>query len=947
MSAKDRRGPHKVHQPAFASCAGSVLRGIPMRRTFAVCWLAALLPSLSLAALFVSANKPVFVWGESVKVSAILTDETGRALPMGPVTWSVDVPANATVAADGTVTPRAMQSFLVRGSVNGQTGEVRLQPVPKQIVVVPESVSMMVGATQRMRADVLDLNDRPIPNVPVIWSVGNQLWGNTASATIDAAGMLTALMQARVRVSAQIQYSTTLPGFDQAPRGETLVDIKLPVTYRFERIYVARTVAKAGGAASSKLAPRPATLVPTESGGFMFAASLDGLGSALLEWKDGAVKPLLASGRANIQSGYPLSDFLTYTRTPSGEVLTQEADTRGGFGTLVSRGPADGITPLLSDTAPLFGASSTYSFDITRNSLADSGAMIVRAGYTDAVTNRSGSGLFRGFGRGYSEPVITNIDDHPDPADAQTQHFGIADDGTAWFATGNGLWRSRPGEKPKKMLAIGGQFDGGTIISLAGNFSGNPNLFVSSNGDVVTALNTSKGYRYLLYHQDDETPSDVLILTAPANGMFWHDPKVGALIDTTLSRGRGLYLWNKDGAKPLLTLNDTSLDGSPVQEIISAACTSDGTIYAMARTANNLMLIARLAPNPAVLLRAGDSVPVAVPPIISALIPGARKGMPLVIAGGQTGSIAQLNDAGDLNAIVPIGVRLPDQKFFVGSQLSGVRTVPDGRIIFAQNLFASGAGIYTWNNGTIDLALRTPLTTSAGTRPESAQAFDVNRRGDIAVRMGFGAAGIFFVRDGRVTQVAIPEVDIDGIKFSLNNGTPALDESGNVLFRATTADGSVHYVVWDGARTRIVLNSQTKMPDGRMVTGLASSVVKGCEDSFLVGMLDTYGRYRNGNWEYLAPPTEPLATGAPAINVSNSLFDANRSCDVVFAARYGTDLETRAQSKFQEIQDLYRLTPDGELLTVVQVLINDDGTVYVLGANDIGEEVIYRATPIQ
>src|SRR5262249_4454742 len=106
MSAKDRRGSHKVRQPAFASRAGSVLRGFPMRRTLAICWLAALLPAVSLAALFVSANKPVFVWGESVKVSAILTDEAGGVLPMGPVTWSVDVPANATVAADGTVTPR-------------------------------------------------------------------------------------------------------------------------------------------------------------------------------------------------------------------------------------------------------------------------------------------------------------------------------------------------------------------------------------------------------------------------------------------------------------------------------------------------------------------------------------------------------------------------------------------------------------------------------------------------------------------------------------------------------------------------------------------------------------------------------------------------------------------------------------------------------------------------
>ena len=43
--------------------------------------------------------------------------------------------------------------------------------------------------------------------------------------------------------------------------------------------------------------------------------------------------------------------------------------------------------------------------------------------------------------------------------------------------------------------------------------------------------------------------------------------------------------------------------------------------------------------------------------------------------------------------------------------------------------------------------------------------------------------------------------------------------------------------------------------------------------------------------------------------------------------------------------NLGELTADGDLLNaVIQLLINDDGTLFVLGANDRGEEVIYRAT---
>src|SRR4030095_9055700 len=118
----------------------------------------------------------------------------------------------------------------------------------------------------------------------------------------------------------------SLPGYLPGVQGETLVEIRLAPTYRFERIFVST----AAGTASSTLAPRPAQLIPTETGGFMFPASLDGLGSALLEWNEGRLKPLLVSGRVSVQSGYPLADFLNYTRSASGEGLVQENDVGSG-----------------------------------------------------------------------------------------------------------------------------------------------------------------------------------------------------------------------------------------------------------------------------------------------------------------------------------------------------------------------------------------------------------------------------------------------------------------------------------------------------------------------------------------------------------------------------------------------------------------------------------------
>ena len=132
-------------------------------------------------------------------------------------------------------------------------------------------------------------------------------------------------------------------------------------------------------------------------------------------------------------------------------------------------------------------------------------------------------------------------------------------------------------------------------------------FFVAGNGDVVNAVNTNRGVQLLLWHANDTAPSATLAANT-AYGVYWYDPSLGALIDADLpgGKGRGLYLWNGSSPTPLLLLNDKTLDGSPVQEIVSATNTSDGTVYVMARTSNSPMVIARLKPSLQVLLSAED-----------------------------------------------------------------------------------------------------------------------------------------------------------------------------------------------------------------------------------------------------------------------------------------------------------------------------------------------------
>jgi len=903
---------------------------------------------IGLVGMFVLATKTSFLWGESVKVTAAVRDSSGSARSGNAVSWSVIPPEAATVAADGIVTPRALTTFTIRATSGGLTGEVRMQALPKQIRVVPEQAVVAVGSVQRIRAEALDVNDRPIPNPAVQWSIRNQGGGTTSGATIDAGGMMTAAIQSRVRVIANINYQTIV-GFTPQMRGEAVVEIQAPRTYRFERIFVGRRAATS----TSVLSERPSPLVPTETGGFVFTATLDGLGSALLEWNAGEITPLLLSGRSHLQSGQPLIEFESYSRNVDGQMLVNEIDAGGQ--SQISSGPAAQITPLLVTNSPLY-VGERASFRMQRGSLAAYGMKLVQAGYEDAVSKKYTQGLFRGYGRGLSEAVLTldSVEDYRVSVSSWVDWYGIADDGTAWFKTeaSDGgvpiLWKSRLYRPPERILTRGDAFGSEVFQGVSGLYTWYPNLFVAPNGDAIVGINTNRGNRYALW-RGGNTEAAPEVLAAATNGIHWYHPAVGALLDTNVSgRGSGLYLWNRDGAQPLVLLNDTSLDGSPVEQILSATCNAAGTIYVMVRTAANPLLIARIAPDRSILLKAGDAIPISVPTAIASMVPGARNGIPLVITGGQTGSIARLDESGQVTPVIRIGDRLPDGKYYRGSKRDHVRALPDGRIFFAQDLFTNDSGIYMWNEDRIEMAMGAPILLENGRRVGAPNWLEVNRHGDIATIPGFAFSGLFLVRDGRASLIVEANPVIDGVSFT-GPYVPAIDDAGRVIF-LLKGPGGDYLAAWENGSARIILAPGQKMPDGRIVS--SGLTPKACSDGFTANTLGTLARYTGRQWEYLVGSSDRLATGNPVnASVQGNLFDLNHSCDAVFQSRDGgtsLNIAARVGGKYHQIHSLGDLTPEGDLLVaVVQLLINDDGMIFVLGSNDRGEEVIYRATPLR
>jgi hypothetical protein len=903
--------------------------------------------------VYVVASKTIFIWGERVQVHATVRDRQGVVQNV-PVTWSV-IPSNAaTIAADGTVTPLDFMSFVVQAQAPGITGDLTMQVIPKQIVVKPDSDSMTDGGTQKMRAEILDMNNSPVPSARLNWYVVNAAGYQSSDiprATIDTAGSLHALVAGHLKVRANIHYEYnpyTLLDFD----GAADVQVNPPETYRFTRAFVGEATRE-----TSILSPSPSPLIPT-SRGFAFIASLDGTGSGVVEWTPNGVHPIAIAGRSSANAGFPLIQASELASSHGTQLLYSELDIQGAM--QISAGTTDYTQPLLVQNSPLFGGEGT-GFSMSRNSIAAGGMKIFSVGYADTVTHTFVNALYRGYGRGLSEWIVNSLDGAPgfEGQPFSVVSCGIADDGTAWFvlsigASGpntNVLFRAELGTKAEKILAVGDSFQNERVTTLVpfedpGGFGVSNGFFAANNGDLLLDIGTDKSTFLVRWNAADHwTTPDVLRSTS--NGIFWYEPAVGALLN---GPANGLILWNNSGANPILQLGDTSIDGSPVQQIYSATATEQGEVYALIRTASSPMLIVRILPNRSVVLKAGDTLPIGAVPVISTMLTGNASGNPAVIAGGRVGSIDRLKNDGGLQPLVRIGDTLPNGRDFAGVQittaLKQASSLPDGSVVFGSNGTAND-GVFVWRNGALDWQVRLPISFGGTTVLNTPSAFSINSRGDWVAQ--FGGAGIYFIRDSRVQKVMAPS-DVPANLTMTGAHYPVVDEAGNVSFELSS--GGDNYVMqWDGSSSKIILKPGQVMPDGREVRSI-STLLQATSTSLVtqITMADgqqTFAAYSSGAWQYPASRTDRTASG-DFVNDGYS-FGVNSRGDIGFAYagnNYNTAIAVRIGNSFHYVQSTSDFTPDGALLTgISQIVMNDDGAMFVLGVNDQGQQVIYKATP--
>jgi hypothetical protein len=908
------------------------------------------------ASMSIVAPKTTFVFGEPIKLNARVRDNLGALISGTSVGWSVDPPGAATVASDGTVTPLQLQIIAIKAQYSNLSSEIQIQILPKRIDVMPQRETMTVGLTQAIRAAAIDYNDKPIPGVVFRWSLSNLLRGfdpNNPMATVDGGGQMKALVQGTVMVAATLDFNAGV-GFLNQARGEAIVDMRAPLTYNFTRVFAADNQK-----ATSKLTPRLAQLTPTDDG-FVFAGSLDSVGLSLLRYQNGGITSLLSEGRPHITTGQPLIDIQAYAANHFGQIMTQEVDSISQVE--ISIGPLESQTPLFVPNTPLFLADRTFGYGIQRGSLSDTGSTLVTVNYSEVDTLKNANGLFRGTTRGLNEKIISTLDKLPGyPNDVfGFRSYGIATDGLAWFTTSLGadnsrfvLWRQQPFGPLERVLGDGDAFQGATVRSIGNNGSGATQtaFFVGHNGDLITTVFNGTNTYFTRWPATSTTPT--VLRGGGSMGIYWHEPGVGTLIysnqpnATGPGQGQGLYLWTTGtDVRPLLLLN-APLDGSTVTDIQSAAVDNKGVAYAMVATANNPMLIVQLLPSVKVLLRSGDTVPVSVPPVISSIVRGVRPGRPVVIAGGQLGSIAELASDGTLQPLIPIGAPLPGGKFFKGSLSNQVRTFATGEIIFSDS--STGNGLYLWKDGTISLLVANAITVG-GVQINSPNALDVNVKGEVAVAFTGTGTGIYRLFNGDLTKILRLGDSFNGGTVTSFRTPPAIDDTGRIAFYVVTDKGE-YLALWNQGTLSPILSDGMTLPDGRTVQRHDSNIIS-TNDGFLLPLTASDGQstiLKFGiNFEFVIGRADRTPAGGLVQSINN--WSTNRTGSITlfyFGNNGNSHLIAKRSGAFQEIQDWGEITPEQDLLVrVASLFMNDDGTVYALVTDDTGQQLIYKGTPI-
>ena len=139
--------------------------------------------------------------GDTVQLTASVLDRNDQPVEGAAVTWTSGEPAVATVDEAGLVTAvsNGTAQITARAGSASQSIQVSVMQEAGRIVIEPDVATLMsLGDTVQLTASVLDRNDQPVEGAAVTWTSGDE-----AVATVDEAGLVTAVSNGTAQITAR------------------------------------------------------------------------------------------------------------------------------------------------------------------------------------------------------------------------------------------------------------------------------------------------------------------------------------------------------------------------------------------------------------------------------------------------------------------------------------------------------------------------------------------------------------------------------------------------------------------------------------------------------------------------------------------------------------------------------------------------------------------------
>ena len=155
------------------------------------------------SAVIVSPEQVTLYPGQTVQLSALVTDDRGQVLSGKQVTFTSSSNATATIAASGVVTAIAAGTATITATSEGAFGQATITVSPDPVAAVevsPSTASIPVGGTTQLTAIARNVSGQPLVGRTVFWSSSSP-----TLATVSSAGVVTGISPGNAVIIASIE----------------------------------------------------------------------------------------------------------------------------------------------------------------------------------------------------------------------------------------------------------------------------------------------------------------------------------------------------------------------------------------------------------------------------------------------------------------------------------------------------------------------------------------------------------------------------------------------------------------------------------------------------------------------------------------------------------------------------------------------------------------------